>query len=471
MELPSSVYSNYPSATTVDEPIRYRVSVTTILRRFLNARKCISSKSAWLLLVLNFTVYFLYLFWYPPDFVATKVTHKSLRQVLYSGTGCFVYALCPIAGVIADNKIGRHRMIRFSIWMLVPGFSLAILNTAIATVTHIETEIKYVNIFILVIALAFLTFAITGFTANSIQFGVDQLLDSPWEDQRVFIAWFVWAYDFAKLIFVLFDFLNQVNHGIDNEMLSAILLAFIVIFTILLLILMYLKKEWFLSDSRKYNPYKLVYKVTKFSRLHKVPVNRSAFTYCEDEIPSGLDLGKRKYGGPFTTEEVEDVKAFYGILKVIFTTVPTFFLFGTFYSTNGYFRDHLTILNQSYTTNFTVETAITSAVLQDLHVFIIPLYLLILRPFISYYTPGTLKRMALGIVVPTLLAVVFLVVDSLAHAENRSLQCMFIFDIVHMDNPASWSEIAVFISQRYVYIKSTFHERGFPLLYWDSMTC
>ena len=60
-----------------------------------------------------------------------------------------------------------------------------------------------------------------------------------------------------------------------------------------------------------------MYRVTKFVRQHKVPIRRSAFTYCEDDIPSGLDLGKSKYGGPFTTEEVENVKAFYGILKIL----------------------------------------------------------------------------------------------------------------------------------------------------------
>ena len=71
----------------------------------------------------------------------------------------------------------------------------------------------------------------------------------------------------------------------------------------------HVNRDWFLLDIARLNPYKLVYKVTKFSCQHKVPIQRSAFTFCEDEIPSGLDLGKAKYGGPFTTEQVEDVKA------------------------------------------------------------------------------------------------------------------------------------------------------------------
>ena len=30
--------------------------------------------------------------------------------------------------------------------------------------------------------------------------------------------------------------------------------------------------------------------------------------YWEEDYPSRLDLGKKKYGGPFSEEEVEDVK-------------------------------------------------------------------------------------------------------------------------------------------------------------------
>ena len=38
------------------------------------------------------------------------------------------------------------------------------------------------------------------------------------------------------------------------------------------------------------------------------PRNRSALTYWEKEYPSHIDLGKEKYGGPFSEEEVENVK-------------------------------------------------------------------------------------------------------------------------------------------------------------------
>ncbi len=66
------------------------------------------------------------------------------------------------------------------------------------------------------------------------------------------------------------------------------------------------------------NPFKLVYTVVKFAIKNNYPRCRSAFTYCEDELPSHLDLGKHKYGGPFTTEQMEDVKTFLRLLTVVF---------------------------------------------------------------------------------------------------------------------------------------------------------
>ncbi len=40
------------------------------------------------------------------------------------------------------------------------------------------------------------------------------------------------------------------------------------------------------------------------------------FTYWEDSFPSRIDLGKMKYGGPFTTEQVEDVKTLFQVLFI-----------------------------------------------------------------------------------------------------------------------------------------------------------
>ena len=73
---------------------------------------------------------------------------------------------------------------------------------------------------------------------------------------------------------------------------------------------LYIFNHLLIKEPVTQNPFKLVYNVVKYAIKNKHPRCRSAFTYCEDELPSRLDFGKNKYGGPFTTEQVEDVKTF-----------------------------------------------------------------------------------------------------------------------------------------------------------------
>ena len=51
---------------------------------------------------------------------------------------------------------------------------------------------------------------------------------------------------------------------------------------------------------------------------------RSAFTYCDDEKPTRLDFAKERFGGPFSTETVEDVKTFLRILIMLLAVGPTY---------------------------------------------------------------------------------------------------------------------------------------------------
>ena len=187
------------------------------------------------------------------------------------------------------------------------------------------------------------------------------------------------------------------------------------------------RRRWFLIEPGQYNPYTLVYKVTKFALQHKTPVNRSAFTYCEDEVPMGLDLGKEKYGGPFTTEQVEDVKAFYGILKVLFSFGVVFFLGFAADSTLQYFDVHVSTFHSSPVLHILIYKGVLSPLLITI---CIPLYLCLLRPFISRYVPGMLKRMGLGMILALLSLLATLSMDTAAHLGssadfNSTSICMF----------------------------------------------
>ena len=177
-------------------------------------------------------------------------------------------------------------------------------------------------------------------------------------------------------------------------------------------------------DSARSNPYKLVYRVTKFARQHKVPIRRSAFTYCEDDIPTGLDLGKDKYGGPFTTEQVEDVKAFYGILKILFSLGITFFLdiaSGPLFTMFTHIQDNSIIHDTTVNVGYLIQDILLKKGMlsSTLVVLGVPIYICLFRP---YYHCGLnmLKRMGIGIVFFILSVTCTLVAEATIHSSSNS---------------------------------------------------
>ena len=277
------------------------------------------------------------------------------------------------------------------------------------------------------------------FHANIIQFGVDQLHDSPGDHQSLFIHWSICVYNLALLISQVGWELVPINSlyliaGVTILVIAS-LSAIVLLSTSLRLAQQ--KQQWFLKDSARLNPYKLVYRVTKFARQHKVPIRRSAFTYCEDDMPSGLDLGKDKYGGPFTTEQVEDVKAFYGILKVLFALGLTFALDIALYpAALYYFAEYISYrhYNSSAQTleNFHEKNLKTflmhSDILSSLGTVFVPIYIVGVWPFTKKLS--ILKRIGLGIIFRLILAFSTLIMDIAVHVTNRQVEnCMLKFSM------------------------------------------
>ena len=79
--------------------------------------------------------------------------------------------------------------------------------------------------------------------------------------------------------------------------------------------------KWLDTNDKTGNPIKLIFGVLNYARKNKYPRLRSAFTYIDEEQPSRLDFGKHKFGGPFTEEEVEDVKTIFRILPLLVVAV------------------------------------------------------------------------------------------------------------------------------------------------------
>ena len=149
------------------------------------------------------------------------------------------------------------------------------------------------------------------FIANIINFGLDQLHDaSTNEITSSFIIWYVWT-DYASGFVAKLE-LNCVPK--EYEILKMLVMSIHLSVALCSLLLF---NHLLVKEPVTQNPFKLVYNVISYAIKTKHPRYRSAFAYCEDELPSRIDFGKSKYGGPFTTEQVEDVKTFLRFVALI----------------------------------------------------------------------------------------------------------------------------------------------------------
>ena len=105
---------------------------------------------------------------------------------------------------------------------------------------------------------------------------------------------------------------DTVNAIVDNSAIMDVVTPFLcyVVQIGCFLLLVFSRKILNLQPPTK-SPVKLIAKVLRYAARNSRPTRRSAFTYWQEEEPSRLDMGKEKFGGPFTEEEVEDVKTFF----------------------------------------------------------------------------------------------------------------------------------------------------------------
>ena len=215
-----------------------------------------------------------------------------------------------VSGWLADIHLGRSKVVQTGLVLTWVGMFLKITG-------HTLTELydsPYITI------LAFTGVCITNigtaaFLTNALQFGLEQMPDASSDGITAFISWFVVATLAGTATqFIVPKLLNCLHIDTNIKWIGTDIL-----FPLLSIAMCskFLFSHWLIDHRQNHNPLKTVYRVLKFAKQHKYPVNRSAFTYWEEEIPSRIDLGKTKYGGPFTTEEVEDVKTFFRILTLL----------------------------------------------------------------------------------------------------------------------------------------------------------
>ena len=433
--------------------------LSLLRRRYGRSCKCLSSKAAILILFWSFSVSLIHNAIFEPMNLSQHVIRIPLLfyPFLYAFKA-LIMCFYPLAGFLADTKYGRFKVITRSshLLLLLSFISFIILiihlmiknlsdNSNVIWISVICLYVIFTPIIILIIASSVV------FNANIIQFGVDQLQDSPTDHQSLFIHWYVWAYYLGEFcIQIGFNRRTYFYVARLSEMFP-ILICITVLFTVVLTV--HYKKHWFIIDTARINPYKLVYRVTKFARQHKVPIRRSAFTYCEDDIPSGLDLGKSKYGGPFTTEEVENVKAFYGILKITLAFGIAQFMKVAGKVLVSRFFNHVSSLSMDDLNS--IEYGIAVVLLENgslsslVVILFLPFYIFLFQPFTCSYKVRIFGRIGVGIILILMSVSFTFITDTVAHTRNVNQNCM-------LSSNNSWTSEnafnpAVLLPQRFLY--------------------
>ena len=233
-------------------------------------------------------------------FLINSAVYHQIHQVWIIPFGITT----AIAGWLTDAFISRYKVICCSIWIM---WLLMIAITVSAVVGQLNEIYHHYDKDIIQASLFCLTsIGLGAFQSNIIQFGLDQLHDASTTEIRSFIVWYVNS-------LITTGFIVQFNFLCLNKLYLSLLIC--VCLTLALLLMISFNK--FLREPPPKYSFKLIYKVIKYSIVTKHPRCRSAFTYCEDELPSRIDFGKSKYGGPFTTEQVEDVKTLLRLIPLI----------------------------------------------------------------------------------------------------------------------------------------------------------
>ena len=354
--------------------------------------------------------------------------------------------LYPINGFMADVCCGRYKSVMISLCILTCSLVCFTIGCAFTTVKEANaihsSQLAYKigkDIVIVVFGIAFVSFfvGLSGFQANFIQLGLDQLLDVPSEYLGLFVHWAMWAGSISapalNILFAAYGCTQNETllYGLYTlPLVCLLLLSMILIFS-------FCKRHWFYAEPGQHNPYKMVIKVLTYAWKHNSyhPLRRSAFTYQDSERPNRLDFAKERYGGPFQTEQVEDVKTFFRILIVLMALGPIFILeVPTSYFIFPMFTLHTGLGSTFHRHKCTARWLILESGTLGYLIAVIafPVYIWLIYTFLRRCIPRTFYRLFIGGGLLLITVVFMLLTDLVGHMRFKqeslnasSSYCMF----------------------------------------------
>ena len=402
--------------TTVQEPTQKKYCSHGIRK--------IKSNGAILVLISVFLVYGAVNALYA---LSTKGNYMHNSRALQAGPGTVVILIlvifCPLAGWLADVHFGRYKVMRVGLWLMWIGtvfFGITMIFYVLYG--HGTFRMKLLNFTGILPSAILFTAGLAAFAVNALQFGVDQMPDASAEEVSAFIHWFVWAMFAGDCIGDLTNIVYYCTNTEKSIYAQAVQSIIPATMTSLALCCDFLFRRMLTIEPESQNPLKTVSGVLKYAATHKSAERPRAITYCEDERPSRIDFAKEKYGGPYTTEEVEDVKTCGRMLVVIASTAALMIPVETYVFSRVSFQSHF---KHIIVTNCLESVVEASYVIAVFAVISIPIYEVLLYPLARNRIPSMLKRVGIGAIFTIILNLILLAVNMIGHTAKPSGSCMF----------------------------------------------
>ena len=246
------------------------------------------------------------------NYIHSHTQHQFRYDFVFDIAYCLVFLSFPLFGLLADVKTGRYNTI-------ITGVHFSFLSWIFAGLAVIVKTFSNSTLFFTILLFASYITQVIGycsFRSNIVQFSIDQSVGASADELSAIIYWHSTN---MPVIFVIIH-VGQIiikQYEIVYFVLSGVAVSIVIITNSLF-------KHWLDTTPHKINPVKLIAKVINYSRKNKYPGNRSALTYWEEDYPSRLDLGMEKYGGPFSEEEVQDVKTMLRLIPLLISVVGFF---------------------------------------------------------------------------------------------------------------------------------------------------
>ncbi len=202
------------------------------------------------------------------------------------------YLMWPFSAVffgwLADNHLGHYCVAKL-------GFVLLFLTSVILSALKVAKEAAdFDNNLTVVLNTVVQSIGLGSAAINAVtlpQLGLEQMPDCSSSNISSFIVWFVFSSFAGYWVSNGMELLVGTFSCVGDEYMVFVSLFPVVCMSIVLISDFFLTPKWLIIEPKSPQSLKDIYQVLKFAAKHKSPLNRSALTYWEEDIPSRLDLG------------------------------------------------------------------------------------------------------------------------------------------------------------------------------------